>query len=123
MAQTRNLAHASLKTAVFLSRQKYMHWKMVATATAFCWIGHQGRYFIGEYSLGRGFLDQTETYRPRVKFVNLWLSEAALRVVHKLSSRSIPGDYNKRDPEREDWPCRVMLPILPIQSISGSRLL
>ena len=35
----------------------------------------------------------------------------------------IPGDYNKRDPERENWPCRVMLPILPIQSISGSRLL
>ena len=35
----------------------------------------------------------------------------------------VPGDYNKRDPERENWPCRVMLPILPIQSISGSRLL
>ena len=36
---------------------------------------------------------------------------------------AVPGDYNKRDPERENWPCRVMLPILPIQSISGSRLL
>ena len=35
----------------------------------------------------------------------------------------VPGDDNKRDPERENWPCRVMLPILPIQSISGSRLL
>ena len=35
----------------------------------------------------------------------------------------VPGDGNKRDPERENWPCRVMLPILPIQSISGSRLL
>ena len=33
------------------------------------------------------------------------------------------GDGIKRDPERENWPCRVMLPILPIQSISGSRLL
>ena len=32
----------------------------------------------------------------------------------------VPGDGNKRDPERENWPCRVML---PIQSISGSRLL
>ena len=36
---------------------------------------------------------------------------------------NLPGDGNKRDPERENWPCRVMLPILPIQSISGSRLL
>ena len=36
---------------------------------------------------------------------------------------NVPGDYNKRDPERENWPCRVMLPILPIPSISGSRLL
>ena len=36
---------------------------------------------------------------------------------------SVPGDGNKRDPERESWLCRVMLPILPIQSISGSRLL
>ena len=36
---------------------------------------------------------------------------------------TVPGDYNKRDPERENWPRRVMLPILPIQSISGSRLL
>ena len=35
----------------------------------------------------------------------------------------LPGDGNKCDPERENWPCRVMLPILPIQSISGSRLL
>ena len=35
----------------------------------------------------------------------------------------VPDDGNKRDPERENWPCRVMLPILPIQSISGSRLL
>ena len=32
------------------------------------------------------------------------------------------GDGNKRDPERESWPCSEMLPILPIQSISGSRL-
>ena len=38
-----------------------------------------------------------------------------------LGSTSIlPGDGNKRDPERENWPGRVML---PIQSISGSRLL
>ena len=35
----------------------------------------------------------------------------------------VPGAGNKCDPERENWPCRVMLPILPIQSISGSRLL
>ena len=35
----------------------------------------------------------------------------------------IPGDDNKRDPERESWPCSLMLPILPIQSISGARLL
>ena len=33
------------------------------------------------------------------------------------------GDSNKRDPDRENWPCRVILPILPIQSISGSRSL
>ena len=33
---------------------------------------------------------------------------------------TIPGDGNKRDPERENWQCRV---ILPIQSISGSHLL
>ena len=39
------------------------------------------------------------------------------------SSTAVPGDGNKHDPERENWPCRVMLPILPIQSISGSRLL
>ena len=37
-----------------------MHGKRVATATAFCWIRHQGRYFIGEYSLGRRFLNQTD---------------------------------------------------------------
>ena len=44
--------------------------------------------------------------------------------VEKLSFLlHIPGDYNKHDPERENWPCRVVLPILPIQSISGSRLL
>ena len=36
---------------------------------------------------------------------------------------TVPGDGNKRDPERESWPCSLMLPILPIQSISGSRLL
>ena len=36
---------------------------------------------------------------------------------------SVPGDDDKRDPEREGWPCSLMLPILPIQSISGSRLL
>ena len=42
---------------------------------------------------------------------------------HVHSHYLLPGDYNKRDPERESWPCRVMLPILPIQSISGSRLL
>ena len=34
----------------------------------------------------------------------------------------IPGDDDKRDLERENWPFRVMLPILPIQSISGSHL-
>ena len=32
----------------------------------------------------------------------------------------VSGDGNKRDPERESWPCSLML---PIQSISGSRLL
>ena len=36
---------------------------------------------------------------------------------------NLPGDGNKRDPERDNWPCRVILPILPIQSISGSHLL
>ena len=48
---------------------------------------------------------------------------AALVVIHKRRQQRVPGDGNKRDPERENWPCRVMLPILPIQSISGSRLL
>ena len=38
-------------------------------------------------------------------------------------NKGIPGDDNKCDLERESWPCGVMLPILPIQSISGSRLL
>ena len=28
-------------------------------------------------------------------------------------TKHLPGDGNKRDPERENWPCRVMLPILP----------
>ena len=37
-----------------------------------------------------------------------------------LKQTIIPGDGNKHDPERENWPYRVML---PIQSISGSRLL
>ena len=40
-----------------------------------------------------------------------------------LNAQVIPGDDNKLDPERESWPCSIMLPILPIQSISGSRLL
>ena len=40
-----------------------------------------------------------------------------------VRTSNLPGDDDKRDPERENWPCRVMLPILPIQSISGSRLL
>ena len=40
-----------------------------------------------------------------------------------LLRRVVPGDDDKRDPERESWPCSLMLPILPIQSISGSRLL
>ena len=47
----------------------------------------------------------------------------SLRSVAFSFDVTIPGDVNKRDPERENWPCRVMLPILPIQSISGSRLL
>ena len=34
----------------------------------------------------------------------------------------LPGGDDKRDPERESWPCSLMQPILPIQSISGSRL-
>ena len=40
----------------------------------------------------------------------------------QLAMKQVPGDDDKRDPERESWPRRVMLPILPIQSISGSRL-
>ena len=35
---------------------------------------------------------------------------------------SVPGGDDKHDPERESWPCSLMQPILPIQSISGSRL-
>ena len=44
-------------------------------------------------------------------------------LLHLVRTSVVPGDDDKRDPERESWPCRVMLPILPIQSISGSRLL
>ena len=46
-----------------------------------------------------------------------------LECLSALHMKILPGDGNKRDPERENWPCIVMLPILPIQSISGSRLL
>ena len=54
------------------------------------------------------------------KILKVRETQGRARPVHDIQ---VPGDGNKRDPERENWPCRVMLPILPIQSISGSRLL
>ena len=56
------------------------------------------------------------------------LVEKAIRSCRSYSAENlcrgiVPGDYNKHDTERENWPCRVMLPILPIQSISSSGLL
>ena len=53
------------------------------------------------------------------KILKVRETQGRARPVHDIQ---VPGDGNKREPERENWPCRVMLPILPIQSISGSRL-
>ena len=52
------------------------------------------------------------------------IQESVAAALKKMPFKNgVPGDDNKRDPERESWPCSVMLPILPNQSISGSRLL
>ena len=86
----------------FPQHRVYLH-----SISSFIGPGSRVAHWLHELQSSKWEPQDMDLYYPRL---TLWLS-------------TVPGDGNKRDPERENWPCRVMLPILPIQSISNSRLL